>query len=780
MITADPQQRVSTLQNIIAALDRSVPAEDRELLREFAPVVYERMPDVLALKLSPDALAARIRWDFQFVARTMPPAFQLYKGLPGIHVAVRNPDEAEAAATGATSEVTIVETHTPDAPFIFESLKNYFQKEGLRVFSAIYPVFTVRRQWERVVWIGGPQEDGSRELLCQFYIERVDARERLRRIEHQVFSVLKSVFLGVEDYPAMMRGLSELGSRLRPRHDGAGGTDAARAFLDWLRADNYVMLGLLRYQFGRDSQPHPDQTSALGLFKDPALLPVVFPGLMEAEATQLRPAAGDDRIIDIDYCPSAQAIHHLEPIDDIVIREWLPDGSIASATLLVGRLAKGALAAKPQDVPLIKEKLAAVLAQSGEASNSHGYRETRALFNHFPRRELLYADVPSLKATIDRMVYMSGDNEIVVTTRQGTGYVAVSIGFSDLHYSHKAEEDLRRALAEAFGPISFNTWADLGVIALLLFYFDEANLEHPIDVEEVRQITERVISTWEDRVGATIEQAFGAIEGRRLFKRYVRTETRSGLYRESTNPEEVPDDLKRFEMLEAELETSVRAETSEAATLKIYSPGPMGLTETLRTLEHLALPVCEELAIPIVLPEGRRVHLQRLRIEAPAPIITATIEGEDRLRAALRALQEGRATDDPLNKLVMIEGLGWRDVEVLRTLRNHLLQIRPVLNADTVNGVLLRNSKTSSALYRAFAARFDPMLQGDRNEQIKATDEMLRKAMRAVASLFDDEIVRGLENLTRSVVRTNAYQRPERPVFAIKVDSARVEGMVSP
>ena len=601
MITADPQQRVSTLHAIIAILDRNAPPEDRELLRAFAPVVYERMPDSLALKLSAEALAERISRNFRFVARTMPPAFQLYKGLPGLHVSVSNPDDDEGVATGATSEVTIVETHTPDAPFIFESLKNYFQKEGLRVFSAIYPVFTVRRQWERVVWIGGAQQDGSHELLCQFHIERVDARERVRRIEHQVFSVLKTVFLGVEDYPAMIRGVSEVGSRLRARReDAAAAPDPARTFLDWLKADNFVMLGLLRYQFGADGQPHADQTSALGVFKDPALLPVVFPGLMEAEAAQLRPAAGDDRIIDIDYCPRAQAIHHVEPIDDVVIREWRPDGSISAATLLIGRLAKGALTAKPQDIPLVKEKLASVLAQCGEASNSHAYRETRALFNHFPRRELLYADVASLKTTIDRMIYMASDNEVVVTRRQGTGYVAVAIAFSDLHYSHKAEEDLRRALAEAFGPISFNTWADLGVIALLLFYFDEASLDHPIDVEKARQITSTVISTWEDRVGATLEQAFGALEGRRLFKRYVRTETRSGLYRESTRPEEVPEDLKRFEMLEAELETSVRADSSENATLKIYSPGPLGLTETLRTLEQLALPVCEEMAIPIV------------------------------------------------------------------------------------------------------------------------------------------------------------------------------------
>ena len=209
------------------------------------------MPDSLALHLPPAAQAARIRRYFEFVARTMPPAFQLYKGLPGLHVAVRNPDEAEAAADGATHAVTIVETHTPDAPFIFESLKNYFQKEGLRVFSAVHPIFTVRRQWERVVWLGGPQDDGTKELFCQFRIERVDAKDKLRRIEHQVFSVLKTVFLGVEDYPAMKRAL------LGPRRRGCAGAaatrprrDAARSFLEWLRGDNYVMLGLLRYQFG--------------------------------------------------------------------------------------------------------------------------------------------------------------------------------------------------------------------------------------------------------------------------------------------------------------------------------------------------------------------------------------------------------------------------------------------------------------------------------------------------------------------------------------------------
>ena len=79
----------------------------------------------------------------------------------------------------------------------------------------------------------------------------------------------------------------------------------------------------------------------------------------------------------------------------------------------------------------------------------------------------------------------------------------------------------------------------------------------------------------------------------------------------------------------------------------------------------------------------------------------ALVAGEERFSEALRALDEERATDDPLNGLILSAGLTWRDVEVLRALRNHLLQIRTHYNVETVNGVLLRNSAVVTALHRA-------------------------------------------------------------------------------
>jgi glutamate dehydrogenase len=784
MITMDAGRRAARLEELMDDLQRTADPADRELLRSFAPVVYAELPDAIALGLSLDALASRVRDYFRFFVREFPPATQLYRGLPGIHVVVRNPVEADEQRVVhgrvLPLETTIVETHTPDAPFIFESLKNYFRRAGLRVFSAIHPILSVRRQWERIVAIGSAQDEGSRESFCHFRIERVDSKERLGRIEHEIYSVLKAVFIAVEDFDDMRRVVRELGPVLRERRPGLGRLEPARAFLDWLLDDNYIFLGTVKYHVGKDGRFDRVQESATGVFTDRDVLPVVFPGLLEEVEAHIVPADKDPRIVDIDYCNNAMAIYHLEPIDDIEIRRYSEDGTLQDVTLLLGRLSMGAFTEKASDIPLLKEKHDWLLANSGAARGSYAYREIRALFNRFPKRELLYASGPGLKDVIDRILSMTGDDDVAVHSRRGAGYVALSIAFSRLRYSYKAEEDLKRALAEEYGPIAFSSSTDVGAVTLLLCYFDSSKLEREPVVEEVRRTTEKLLTTWEDHVAVALEGAFGEREGRALFQSYIRTESRSGLYREATPPAEVPADIRRLEALEGRIQVGIFARTAETVTLKLFSPRALGLTQTLRTLQNLGVTVTEELRVPLVLPEERKAFLYRFEIETTPERIASLVTGGERFVDALRALDEETATDDALNVLVLQEGLTWREVELLRTLRNHLLQIRPHYNAETVNGVLVRNSAATAALFRSFAARFDPRGEAGREDAVAAADAAVKKALEAVGSLAEDEVLRGMDNLVRCALRTNFYQHPPRPVVSIKVDSRKVEGMPSP
>ena len=482
-------------------------------------------------------------------------------------------------------------------------------------------------------------------------------------------------------------------------------------------------MGTVAYRTGSDGTLDRQDETATGAFLDEALLPVVFPGVMERVESHLQPAPGHERIVDIDYCNNGTAIYHLEPVEDIVVREWGTDGQLQGATLLLGRFARGAFAQRADRIPLLKEKHDWLLRESQASPNSHAWREIRAAFNQFPKTELFYADVRDLKEIIDRIVYMTGDDEIAVHVRRGQGYEALYIAFSRLRYAYQTEEALRRALADAFGPVSFATSVDCGAVTLFLFYFDAAGLEHSVEAEEVRRLTAPLVIHWEDQVAAALERKFGEREGRRLFRRYVTPESRSGLYREVTPAEQVPEDVEHFENLEGRLEIRVIPRTAETVALNLYAVRALGLTDILRTLQNLGLTVTEELRIPISLPEGRKCFLYRFELEAPQWRIAALHLGQGRFIEALRALDEERSTDDPLNSLILLAGLGWRDVEVLRTLRNHLLQVRTHYNAETVNGVLTRNGPAATALYKAFAARFDPSTPGEREVAISEADK---------------------------------------------------------
>ena len=148
-----------------------------------------------------------------------------------------------ARGNGLPHETTVVETHTLDAPFIFESLKNYFRKAGLRVFSAVHPIFTVRRQWERIVWIGGAPRGGLERGLLPL-------PDRARGLQgaaapHRARDLLGPEVpcsLAVEDFQDMRRTRArDLAGRLRSRRGDEEERSRPRA-PSWTGCseDNYI------------------------------------------------------------------------------------------------------------------------------------------------------------------------------------------------------------------------------------------------------------------------------------------------------------------------------------------------------------------------------------------------------------------------------------------------------------------------------------------------------------------------------------------------------------
>ena len=134
--------------------------------------------------------------------------------------------------------------------------------------------------------------------------------------------------------------------------------------------------------------------------------------------------------------------------------------------------------------------------------------------------------------------------------------------------------------------------------------------------------------------------------------------------------------------------------------------------------------------MPLTLPEGRHGFLYRFDIEASPERIASLVasEGAFRRRAA-RPRRGASPPTIPSTVLVLLGGLAWRRSRCCAALRNHVLQIRPHYNAETVNGVLLRNIRWPCALFRSFKARFDPKVTDGRAAAMAEAEAGVKKAM---------------------------------------------------
>src|SRR6476661_8451924 len=166
-------------------------------------------------------------------------AFELAGSRNGAPAAVRafNPTLEENGYQPAGS---VVETSTPDIPFLVDSVSEELLARGLRVVRNPHPIVGVRREPSGAITaVAHPGEAPATESVMHFELDR--------RLSPGVLADVRRV---VEAFPAMRDRLEAMAAELAPA--GAARYDAEDveediAFLRWLADDNFILLGAREY-----------------------------------------------------------------------------------------------------------------------------------------------------------------------------------------------------------------------------------------------------------------------------------------------------------------------------------------------------------------------------------------------------------------------------------------------------------------------------------------------------------------------------------------------------
>ena len=126
---------------------------------------------------------------------------------------------------------------------------------------------------------------------------------------------------------------------------------------------------------------------------------------------------------------------------------------------------------------------------------------------------------------------------------------------------------------------------------------------------------------------------------------------------------------------------------------------------------------------------------------------------------ALTALWHGETEDDGFNALVLMAGLTWREVTLLRACAKYLRQGGMRFSEDYVQRVLRSNAPITRLLIRLFESRFDPARQSGVGERGEAITEEIRGQLDEVTSLDADRILRSYLALIDATLRTNYYKQ---------------------
>ncbi|GJD78162.1 NAD-glutamate dehydrogenase [Methylobacterium gregans] len=733
---------------------------------------------------------------------------------PGEAASVRLHD-VTVTRDGRPRDLTLVEAVNDNRPFLLDSCLAELTGQGLVPLLVAHPILGVERDEAgallRVVGETTAEAAGdlARESLIQIHLDRLEGEPR-RRLEAGLAATFTDVAVVDADRPAMLERLEALAADYGtgPTPLPADEIDEARAFLWWLLDGHFTVLGLREHGLSADGTETEAEGASLGVLRDPALAVLRRGRELVGLSPEIRAFLAEPQALIISKASVKSRVHRATHLDYVGIKLFSDAGALAGELRVVGLFTASAYTAPAREVPVLRRKVAAVVARAGLDPTSHAGRGLIAVLETYPRDDLYQIDVERLTRFALAITDLADRPRVRVLSRidRFGRFVSLLVYVPKDRYDTRVRARIGAYLAESYGGRLSASYADMpeGPLARLHVIVGLSAGAPERDPGVLEAGVGALVRTWADGLRAALAESRDGPEARRLFGAYA--EAFGAAYRENFSPEVAVADIAILERL---AESNPRAadlgrrdaDPDSQVRLKVFSRGAaLALSDRVPALENMGFRVIDERTYRVTAPDGARVWLHDMLLERASGAAVDFAALERPLEEALIAVGEGRAESDGYNRLVLEAALPWREAALLRALGRYLRQLRIRYGQDYLAATLSRHPAIARGIVALFRARFDPGLSTDREAAQRALREELETRLAEVTSLDEDRILRRFVNLVEAAVRTNLYQAgPDgapretisvkfacaavanmplpRPFFEIFVYSPRVEGV---
>ena len=816
----------AAVESIQSALFAGLPAPAQADASAFCRAFFARMPEEELSARDPQRWASMLTAFMQF-AKQRKPALQSLR--------VFNPSLTE---DGFESVHTVVQIVNDDMPFLVDSVTMALANLDIQIHTLIHPVMRLQR--DPSGHLLGVGERGKDESLMHIELDRQAEATDLRRIEDAIQHALNDVRACVNDWPKMRDRMVQLVGEVETRPMPI--SDAARKeacdFLRWVADDHFIFLGYREYR--REVRDGVDLLYAVtgtgvGILagKDESAKPRP---LQTLAATEM-PQSGSACALILTKTNARSSVHRPGYMDYIGVLSFDENGVPVAEQRFLGLYTSDAYTARPWNVPLVRQRYDYVLQQSALSANSHSGKALRHLLESLPRDELFQADEAELFHTAMGILSLQERPRTRVFLRRdryGRFYSALIYIPRD-RYNTEVRLRAEALLREALHGERLDTNVQMGESPLAQLHMiirPRSGEAIAVDVDAIEARLAQIVRNWHDELRDRLATSFGEERGLKWAARYGKALPAG--YIEQATPEVAAIDVGQLAALRGpdDLRLNLyRTSSAEHSRLRFKTfryASPFVLSDALPMMENMGMRVVTEHPYEIDIGD-ESIFIQDFEV------ITAQDQGSfesldvEALRGsfeqAFEQVWRGHAENDGFNRLILLAGLDWREVAVLRGYCKYLMQAGVPFSQAYVEQTLARYPLLARMLVELFKSLFEPVrdceddachvqareqlmlaLHGtvdaataqrlatvieqvayarglDRGAQIDACDDAIAILLEEVASIDEDRILRSLKGVIEATLRTSFFQTDNgrgRDYISFKFDPAKIADLPKP
>jgi len=755
------------------------------LLEDFTRLYYAGTDPVELAERDPDDLAGAAAAHFELGRR-------FAGGSPKLRV--YNP---RLDAHGWQSTHTVVEIVSEDMPFLVDSATMEINRQGLALHLVVHPVIRAVRDAKGVLKAVGepvPAGEGRLESCMHLEVDRQTDSGRLREIEQGLARVLGEVRAAVEDWRPMQARLRDLTGEMDARRLplAAGEIGEARAFLEWLLDNHMTLLGYRDYDLVNENGEDVLRVvrgSGLGILREGENTTVSTSFATLPPETKAR--ARLPELLVLSKANARATVHRPGYLDYVGVKRFDAQGRVSGERRLLGLYTHTVYTANPGDIPVLRRKVAEVLARAGFLPASHDGKALASILEDYPRDELMQIEPGELYAHAIAILQLGQRQRARLLVRRDAygRFVTCLLYVPRDKYNTEQRQRFQRILAEAFNGAAGEFSVSLSESPLARIFMVVRTRPGAVPEVDVRELERRIVAAtrrWEDELQALLLEREGEERGNLLFARYGQAFPAG--YREDHPPRSALLDLETMEALgeppalAMNLHRPLGAEPGLLRFRLFRAGAPIALSDALPILENLGVRVLDDRPYHVQRADGRMVWIVDFGLALPEESEVALDRVRPLFHEAFEAMWTSRVEPDNLNRLVLAAELSAREIAILRAYTRYLRQAGSPFSLAYMEQALVAHAALARRLVALFEARFGPGRASQETEQRLGGE--IEAGLEQVRSLDDDRILRRLLETMRATTRTNTFQRDAdgglKPYIALKLDPARVPGLPEP